>query len=76
MGETEQRPNPGEPNAPQLVHEETMCCGYKKCPTIRQFDDGSAEITDDDAEGGSVGTIKLRPEQARRLLELLQRAKS
>jgi hypothetical protein len=48
-----------------------MCCGYKKCPTVRQFDDGSAELSDDDAEGGSVGTIRLRPEQARRLAELL-----
>jgi hypothetical protein len=56
---------------PHKVHEETMCCGYKKCPTVRMFDDGSVELTDDDAEIGSVGTIKLRPEVTARLLELL-----
>jgi len=47
-----------------------MCCGYKKCPTIKVFDDGSIEISDNDAEIGSVGTIKLRPEAAKRLVEL------
>ncbi len=61
--------------APRLVHEETMCCGYKKCPTVRKFEDGSVELTDDDVEAGSVGTIKLRPEQARRLAELFGNAK-
>jgi hypothetical protein len=35
------------------------------------FDDGSVELSDDDADLGSVGTIKLRPEAAARLLELL-----
>jgi hypothetical protein len=35
------------------------------------FDDGSVELSDDDAELGSVGTIKLRPEAAQRLVELL-----
>jgi hypothetical protein len=54
-----------------LVHEETMCCGYKKCPTVRQFADGSVEVTDDDPESGSVGTVRFRPEQARRLAALL-----
>lgn len=58
--------------AHRLVHEETMCCGYKKCPTVRQFDDGSLELADDDAEGGSVGTVKFTPEQAARLRELLK----
>jgi hypothetical protein len=48
-----------------------MCCGYKKCPTVRQFADGSVELSDDDADGGSIGTVKLRPEQAHRLRELL-----
>jgi hypothetical protein len=65
------RPTAGGANGPRVVRQETMCCGYKKCPTVRQFDDGSAELSDDDAEGGSVGTIRLRPEQARRLAELL-----
>lgn len=55
----------------KIVHEETMCCGYKRCPVVRVFEDGSVELTDDDAEIGSVGTIKLRPEAAARLLELL-----
>ena len=55
---------------PRVVHQETMCCGYKKCPTIKVFDDGSIEISDNDAEIGSVGTIKLRPEAAKRLVEL------
>jgi len=55
----------------KLVHEETMCCGYKKCVAVKVFEDGSAELTDDDAEVGSVGTIKLRPEVAARLGELL-----
>jgi hypothetical protein len=54
-----------------IVHEETMCCGYKKCPTVKIFDDGSVVLTDDDAETGSVGTIKLRPEVVARLKELL-----
>jgi hypothetical protein len=54
------------------VHEEVLMCSYKKCcPTVRVFADGSAELTDDDTEGGSVGTIKLRPEVAKRLAALL-----
>jgi len=56
---------------PNKVHEEKMCCGFKHCPTIKLFDDGSVELTDDDTETGSVGTIKLRPEVAKRLAELL-----
>ena len=56
---------------PKLVHTEEMCCGYKKCPTVKIFEDGSAELTDDDPEGGSVGTIKLHPEVAKRLGDLL-----
>lgn len=71
---------------PNKVHEEVLCdpipsppdvpstpeCGFKHCcPTVSIFDDGSATLTDDDAEAGSVGTIKLRPEVAKRLAELL-----
>lgn len=48
---------------PKLIHQETMCCGMKRCPTVKVFEDGSMELSDDDAETGSVGTIKLRPEQ-------------
>jgi hypothetical protein len=54
------------------VHDEVLQCGYKRCcPRVEVFDDGSVEISDDDAETGSVGTIKLRPKAAARLLELL-----
>lgn len=54
------------------VHRETLsCCGYAKCVEVVILDDGSATLTDDDAEAGSVGTIKLRPEVAKRLAELL-----
>jgi len=55
----------------EIVHEETICCGYRKCPVVRIHDDGSVELTDDDTETGSIGTIKLRPEAAARLRELL-----
>lgn len=58
---------------PKLIHQETMCCGYKKCPEVKVFEDGSAEISDNDAELGSIGTIKLRPEAAARLVELLSK---
>ena len=57
----------------KIVHEETMCCGYKKCPVVRLHDDGSVELSDDDAETESVGTIKLRPEVVARLVELLSK---
>ena len=59
--------SPAEPN------DGVPACGYKKCcPTVTIFDDGSVELTDDDAEGGSVGTIKMKPEVAKRLVELLR----
>jgi hypothetical protein len=60
---------------PKMIHQETMCCGYKKCPSIKVFDDGSVELSDDDSEIGSVGTIKIRPEAAERLVELLSARK-
>lgn len=56
---------------PKAIHKETMCCGYKKCPTVEVFDDGSIELSDNDAETGSVGTIKIRPEAVARLAKLL-----
>ena len=58
----------------KLIHQETMCCGYRKCPTVKVFDDGSVELSDNDAELGSVGTVKLRPEAAARLIEVLSSA--
>lgn len=58
------------------VHEETLrCCGYRKCPTVAVFEDGSVELTDNDAEIGSIGTIKMRPEVAARLVEILSAKK-
>jgi hypothetical protein len=55
---------------PKIIHQETMCCGYRKCPTVKVFEDGSIELSDDDSEIGSVGTIKLKPDQVKRLVEL------
>jgi hypothetical protein len=56
---------------PKVIHEETMCCGRQRCPTVRVLEDGSVEISDDDAERGSAGTIKIRAEAVNRLAELL-----
>jgi hypothetical protein len=56
---------------PKLIHQETLCCNYKRCPVVKILDDGSVELSDDDVEAGSVGTIKLRPEAAILLLETL-----
>lgn len=61
---------------PNLIHQETMCCGFKRCVSAKIFDDGSVELSDDDTETGSVGTIKIRPEAADRLLELLSARKA
>lgn len=60
---------------PKVIHQETMCCGYKRCPVVKLLDDGSIELSDNDTETGSVGTIKIRPEVADRLLELLSARK-
>lgn len=59
------------------IHQETLQCGFRRCcPVVQVFDDGSVVLSDDDAEAGSVGTIKLRPEAATRLAELLARGAS
>ena len=60
---------------PKLIHQETMCCGFRRCVAVKLFDDGSIELSDDDVEQGSVGTIKLKPEVARRLAELVSEQK-
>ncbi len=60
---------------PKLILQETLCCGFKRCPSVEVFDDGSITISDDDVATGSVGTIKIRPEAADRLLELLSTRK-
>lgn len=48
----------------KTVHEETICCNSKRCPTLRVFEDGSIEIRDNDAENESVGVVKFDREQA------------
>lgn len=60
---------------PKVIHQETMCCRHKRCPTVTLFDDGSMEIRDDDTEIGSVGVIKLRSEAVTRLVELASASK-
>jgi hypothetical protein len=57
---------------PKVIHQETMCCGSKRCVEATVLDDGSVVLSDDDSENGSFGTIKLRPEVANRLLEILK----
>lgn len=55
---------------PKLIHQETMCCGRKRCPVVKMFDDGSMRISDDDTEKNSIGNIKLEPNQVARIVEL------
>lgn len=58
------------------VYDEVLTCGYRRCCVkVEIFDDGSVVLSDDDVESGSVGTLKLRPEAAARLLELLSERK-
>jgi hypothetical protein len=59
-----------------VIHEEQICCGYKRCPVVRILDDGSVELTDDDTEAGSVGTIRLRPAAAAHLVEVLSQKRT
>ena len=61
---------------PKKIRDEMLPCNFKRCcPRVEVFDDGSAVLTDDDADAGSVGTIKLRPEQVARLAELFGNSK-
>lgn len=60
---------------PKLIHQEMMCCGMRRCVEAKIFDDGSIELSDDDPELGSIGTIKIRSEAVDRLLELLSARK-
>ena len=60
---------------PNVIHREVLECGFKRCcPTVEVLDDGSVVLSDDDAEIGSVGTIKIRPESVVRLVEVPDRA--
>ncbi len=61
---------------PKIVHRETVCCGFKKCPDVVVYEDGTVEITDNDEETGSVGTIKLSAEQAERVASLITKRSS
>jgi hypothetical protein len=56
----------------KVIFEETMCCGYKRCPKVRVFSDGSVELSDDDARAGSVGTVKLKPRVAKELARIIE----
>ena len=60
----------------KIVHEEVLRCGYGRCcPTVKKFEDGSMELSDDDSKNGSVGTIKLSAEAVARLTELAAQKK-
>lgn len=56
-----------EPRKP--TYSETICCGYKRCPTVSMFEDGSLSISDQIA--GAFVRIEFSPAQATRLRELL-----
>lgn len=58
---------------PKLIHQETMCCGHKRCPEIKIFDDGSVELSDNDT---GAPPVKLNPEQVARFVELAQKKES
>lgn len=67
----------GENKQPREVHNETLaCCGGRKCVFARIFEDGSVELSDNDPEAGSVGILKMKPESAARLVELLSKRSS
>lgn len=50
----------------KVVAEENFCCGFKRCPVIKVYEDGSMETVDGDQR------IEYTPDQAQRLLALLQ----
>lgn len=56
---------------PKEIFREVLCCNYKKCPEVVLLDDGSLQISDDDADSGSTGTVKFKPEQVAALREIL-----
>ena len=58
------------PRTRRSLHVETVCCGYKRCPTVETFDDGSARVSDVDDQGAKL-TIELTPEQRARVAEIL-----
>jgi len=31
-----------------VIDEANFCCGYKKCPVVRLYEDGSATVDDND----------------------------
>jgi hypothetical protein len=49
----------------KVVAEENFCCGYKRCPVVKIYEDGSALMEDDG------NRIEFTPEQLMRLRELL-----
>ena len=59
---------PPRPRRSLLV--ETVCCGYKRCPTVETFDDGTARLSDT-GPGGVELAIELTVEQRARVAEIL-----
>lgn len=51
-----------------VVAEENFCCGARRCPIVKVYEDGSVETVDGDQK------IEYTPEQAKGLLALLQKA--
>ena len=58
------------PRPRRSLHVETVCCGYKRCPTVETFDDGTASVRDVDAQGREL-VIELTVEQRARVAEIL-----
>ena len=52
----------------KVVAEQNFCCGFKRCPVVSVFEDGSALIIDGDQR------IEFTPEQLTGLRALLVRA--
>jgi len=52
----------------KVVDEIEMCCGWKRCPRVRVYEDGSVDMTDDDQR------IEFNPDQARGLLDMLKKS--
>ncbi len=53
-----------------IVHQETICCGFKRCPTVTEWSDGSIDIDDNDG-GGRTQHVAFNPDQAAALRTLL-----
>jgi hypothetical protein len=52
--------------AKSVTQEATICCGYKRCPRVTEYDDGSIDVED---EGQRVS---FTPDQAETLRAMLR----